>query len=191
MTRAIRVRALVKSIRVGLGLALLLGTSAVAILCFRLAIPQADLKVRCVLALVALFFGLLACSVWKILLFPRPPESLLRLVTGALGVGGVAALAFNTYGLFSSFSFLRLLLLIVGLPGAAIFLFWAFHREHRWSLPGPGGGGGTTFAGVTWPKPTRPPVLVAAAAQSLPRLAESLECRGERAPDPKQQRKSG
>jgi hypothetical protein len=124
-------------------------------------------------------------------LFPRPAELLMQVVTGALGVAGVAAIGFGTYGLFSSFGFLRLLFLVLGLPGAAIFLFCACYRERRWSLPRLGGGGGTTAAGVTWPSPTRPPVLAASAAQSRPWPVESLEHRGVPAHNPTLRRTPG
>ena len=191
MTPAIQLRVLFKMLRVGSGLALLLATSGVAILCANLALRQTVLADRCLLAFVALFFGLQACAVWKILLFPRPAQSLLRAVTCVLGFAGLAGVAFIGYGLFSSFSILRLLLLALGLPGAAIFLLYAFHREHRWSLPRLGGGSGTATAGVAWPSPTRPPVLVAAAAQSLPRPAEFSESRGVSAPSPALQRTPG
>ena len=191
MTTAIQLRVVFKMLRVGLGFALLLATSGVATLCLNLALKQTVLADRCLLAFVALFFGLQACAVWKILLFPRPTQSLIRAVTCVLGVAGLAAVAFIGYGLFSSFSILRLLLLVLGLPGAAIFLFYAFHREHRWSLPRSAGGSGTATAGVTWPIPTRPPVLVTAAAQSLPRPAEFSVSRGVPTPNPTLQRTPG
>jgi hypothetical protein len=169
---------LLKVLRVGLGLALVLGTSGVAALCFSLALRPSSLLNLFLFAFVALFFVLQACAVWKILLFPHPADSLMRAVTGGLGVAGLTAIAVNSYSLFYSFGFWRLLLVVLGLPGAAMFLFFAFYREPGWSLPGPGGGRGSAFAGVTWPRPTRPPVLTAAAAQSLPKPSEWTECRG-------------
>ena len=100
------------------------------------------------------------------------------MVTGALGFAGTAAAAVFVYQLFCGFSFWKLSLAVMGLPGAATFLFYAFHRERQSNLSGFDGSGAAALARVTWPRPTKPPGLVAAAAEVLPREASRVECRG-------------
>jgi hypothetical protein len=91
----------------------------------------------------------------------------LRLVCGVLGFGGFAALAFHTRELFHSFEFWKLVMCILMLPGAAMFLFFAFYRrEHTRHIPD--GGGGAVSASVPWPAPTKPPSLSAHAAAEIP-----------------------
>jgi hypothetical protein len=89
----------------------------------------------------------------------------LRLVTGVLGFAGLAAVAFHTRELFLSFAFWKLIMCILALPGAAAFLFFAFHHEHTRSIPGVGG---LDSASVPCPAPTKPPSLSAGAAAAIP-----------------------
>jgi len=112
----------------------------------------------------------------------------LRIVTGALGFGGLAAVACDSYGVFSSFALWRLFLSIMALAGSAMFLFYAFHREPQWPTPGLGGSRGTAPAPVTWPPSTKPPALSAAAAEPIPREPELSEYQGASAPNPPLQR---
>lgn len=165
--------------RIGLGLALFLGTSGAAALCVSLALRPGDFWNHSAMVCVALFFGVLACGVWGILLFRRESQALIRVVTGVLGAGGMAVVAMNTYNLFSAFSAWKLLLSLLGLPGTAVFLLWAFHREPRQSLSRFGGANGYASALITWPRPTRPPALSAAAAEPLPRPAEHPDYHGQ------------
>jgi hypothetical protein len=101
----------------------------------------------------------------------------LRIVTGILGFAGVAAIGLYIYELLFSFSLWRLLLCLVSIPGAAIFLWYAFHRECVWAS-GFGGAGGAASAAVPWPAPSKPPALSGSAAVALPRSVELTECRG-------------
>ena len=96
-------------------------------------------------------------------------EQLLRVMTGTLGFAAMVSVGFIVYELFAAFAVWKLLLGLLALPGAALFLLYAFHRS---------GPGGAFWLGVTWPRPTKPPTLSAAAAQALPRESEWAECRG-------------
>ena len=108
----------------------------------------------------------------KSMIKPGPIRSkVLRAVSGFLGFVGLASVAFITYDMFAAFAVWKLLLTIMGLPGAAMFLFCAFYRAQ-------GGPGGTATLGVTWPRPTKPPSLSPAAAEAIPREPDWLECRG-------------
>src|SRR5262245_55598287 len=57
--------------RVSLGLVLLLATSALSALCVASSVLPLGLGNPCVGGLLALFFALQACAVWRILLFRR------------------------------------------------------------------------------------------------------------------------
>ena len=105
-------------------------------------------------------------------------ERFLRVVTGTLGFAYLTSIAFIARELFFSFAVWKLLLCILGLPGAAVFLFYAFHREYQGDGAGLGGTGGPASAGVTWPPPSRPPALSAGAAAAMPTDFAILECRG-------------
>src|SRR4051812_40775661 len=89
----------------------------------------------------------------------------LRVVTGVLGIAGLAAVVFQTRSLFHSFEFWKLVMCILALPGAAAFLLFAFHRDRV--RPTRGGGSGTASASVPWPAPTKPPSLSAQAAETI------------------------
>src|SRR6266403_5865392 len=92
-------------------------------------------------------------------------QKLLRVTKAALGLGGLTSIAFIASEMFTDFVLWKLLLITMALPGAAMFLLFAFQRRYQQSAPGFGGHGGVASLGVTWPRPTRPPMLVAAAAE--------------------------
>lgn len=107
----------------------------------------------------------------------------LRVVSGCLGVAGVASVTLHTLLSFSPFTPWSLALAAMGAPGAALFLWFAFHRDaqafrHETQavmLRGPADGGGFASAPVTWPKPVRPPSRSAAAAQAIPVAPKPFE----------------
>lgn len=105
-------------------------------------------------------------------------KRLLKVITAGLGLSGLSSVAFITCEMFSTFVLWKLLLILVALPGAAFFLYEAFRRKYPWIAPGFGSRGGHASLGVTWPRPTRPPTLSAAAAEAVPREPEWVECRG-------------
>jgi hypothetical protein len=92
----------------------------------------------------------------------------LRVVTGVLGFAGLLAIGFIVYQIFISFSLWKLLLSIIALPGAALFLFYAFHREPRRPVLDLGSSGGADSAPVLWPSPSNPPSLAAKAEAAIP-----------------------
>ena len=109
-------------------------------------------------------------------------QKFLRVVTGALGLAGVAAIALLIYELVFSFTVWRLSLCLLSIPGAAVFLWYAFHREHRWTF-GLGGTSGPASAVVPWPRPSKPPSFSVGAVASLPEDAESIECQSTAMPN--------
>ena len=90
----------------------------------------------------------------------------LRILSGILGFAGLVAAAFIVRDLYATFSFWRLPWLLLTLWGTAKFLFFAFHREPYWQLPG--GSDGAASAPVPWPAPSEPPSLSAGAAAAIP-----------------------
>jgi hypothetical protein len=95
-------------------------------------------------------------------------KTFLRVVTGILGFWGLLAVGFIGYELFISFSVWKLLLIILGAPGAALFLFYAFHREPRLPVLTLDGSGGADPASVLWPSPSKPPSLSAKVEAAIP-----------------------
>jgi hypothetical protein len=106
------------------------------------------------------------------------PTRIVRIACCLIGFGGLACTVLNSYAMFSSFTFWKLFLSIMTIPGSAMFLFFAFYRGHQLSASGCGGSSGAAPAPVTWPPPATPPALSAGAAESIPREPGSFEYRG-------------
>ena len=94
----------------------------------------------------------------------------LRVLAAILGFGALGSSTLIIPKAVSDFALWKLLLGVLTAPGAVLLLFYAFRKSR--------GAGGMASAHVTWPPPSRPPVLVGAAGAAIPQPPEWLECRG-------------
>lgn len=99
----------------------------------------------------------------------------LRVYTAILGFAGLAVAASYTRALFHRFELWKFINCVMALPGAVMFLYFAFHRERTLPCPVEGDdGGNAATTSIPWPAPTKPPSMPTHAEATIPKRDEGL-----------------